>query len=258
MATYIEISEARHATGLRIVLPPGRANPWGEALKGICDLKGIPFTRVRKSWGHDEELQRWTSQSSAPVIVYDNERPRSLWNDQLYLLERLSATPCLIPPTNGERALMFGLANELCGEGGFAWQRRLMLIEADLQSSRSQGEKLQFARYMAGKYGHDAEQARLAPERAAAILHTLSAQFERQRAAGRRYLVGDTMTALDVYWATFAVLIEPLPAELCPIPAELREYYTLRDPNVRSAASVHLMGHRDYMYRHHLATPLDL
>jgi glutathione S-transferase len=258
MAQYIDISEARVTPGLRIVLPPGRANPWGEALKGICELKGIPFTRVRKAWGHDEELQRWTCQSSAPVLVYENERPRSLWNDQLYLLERLSAWPRMIPSAPGERALMFGLANELCGEGGFAWQRRLMLIDADLNGAPSGSDKSSFATYMAEKYGHDAGEARQAPVRAAAILRQLSIQLERQHAAGSRFLVGNEMTALDVYWATFAVLIVPLPPSLCPILDELRSYYTLGDPVVRAAVSDALMQHRDYMYREHLSTPLDL
>lgn len=33
MADYIDIEQAKHRSGLRIVLPPGRPNPWGEALK---------------------------------------------------------------------------------------------------------------------------------------------------------------------------------------------------------------------------------
>ena len=33
MAEYIEIDHAKTLSGLRTVLPPGRPNPWGEALK---------------------------------------------------------------------------------------------------------------------------------------------------------------------------------------------------------------------------------
>ena len=36
MAEYVEIEQAKTLSGLRIVLPPGRPNPWGEALKGMC------------------------------------------------------------------------------------------------------------------------------------------------------------------------------------------------------------------------------
>jgi glutathione S-transferase len=133
-----------------------------------------------------------------------------------------------------------------------------MLIDADLHDRSGESGKRDFAGYMAGKYGHDEARALQAPNRAAAILRALSRQFDRQRLAGRTFLVGNQMTALDIYWATFAVLIEPLEPELCPIPDELRAYYTLRDPAVRGAVSADLMRHRDYMYRHHLVTPLEL
>ena len=53
MAEYVEIEHAKTLSGLRLVLPPGRPNPWGEALKGMCYLKQIPYTRVRKAQGHD-------------------------------------------------------------------------------------------------------------------------------------------------------------------------------------------------------------
>ena len=73
MAEYIEIAQAKTLSGLRIVLPPGRPNPWGEALKGMCYVKKIPYTRVRKAQGYDAALQAWTSQSSAPVAVWNDE-----------------------------------------------------------------------------------------------------------------------------------------------------------------------------------------
>ena len=75
MAEYVEIEHAKTLSGLRIVLPPGRPNPWGEALKGMCYLKKLPYTRVRKAQGHDAAVQAWTSQSSAPVAIWNDERP---------------------------------------------------------------------------------------------------------------------------------------------------------------------------------------
>src|SRR5512147_1197744 len=71
MAEYVDIEQAKTLSGLRIVLPPGRPNPWGEALKGMCYVKKIPYTRVRKAQGHDAALQAWTSQSSAPAAVWN-------------------------------------------------------------------------------------------------------------------------------------------------------------------------------------------
>jgi len=93
---YVTIAEARRMQGLRIVLGaftlPG---PWHEACKGIFHVKGLAYTPVRSSNanasdlqigmdGSQSELVEWTAQSSAPVVVWNDERPRSLWNDQLY------------------------------------------------------------------------------------------------------------------------------------------------------------------------------
>jgi hypothetical protein len=92
MAEYIDIDQAKTTDGLRIILPPGRPNPWGEALKSFCHIKKVPYIRVAKGQGHDAALQAWTSQSSAPVAVWNDERPRSTWIEQLFLVERLA--PC--------------------------------------------------------------------------------------------------------------------------------------------------------------------
>ncbi len=129
MAHYIDIEQAKRLSGLRLILPPGRPNPWAEALKGFCHVKKILFTRVRKAQGSDAALQAWTSQSSAPVAVWNDERPRSTWIEQLYLTERLAPEPALIPHAIEDRTLLFGYANELCGESGFGWSRRLMLVD---------------------------------------------------------------------------------------------------------------------------------
>jgi hypothetical protein len=63
-------------------------------------------------------------------MIYNDERPRSVWSDQLFLAERLQANPTLVPSNIEDRVLMFGLSNELCGENGFGWSRRLMLIDS--------------------------------------------------------------------------------------------------------------------------------
>jgi hypothetical protein len=57
VADGIEIDQAKTLSGLRIVLPPGRPNPWGEVLKGMCYMKKISYTRVRKAQGHDAALR---------------------------------------------------------------------------------------------------------------------------------------------------------------------------------------------------------
>ena len=69
--------------------------------------------------------------------------------------------------------------------------------------------------------------------------------------------MGDALTALDIYWATFAALLEPLPEPLCPVPGPLRELYTLRDADLLEALDPALLEHRRRIYEQHLELPMD-
>ena len=258
MAEYIDIEQAKTAPGLRLVVPPGRPNPWAEGLKGMCYVKQIPYRRVAKGQGHDPALQDWTSQASAPVAVWNDERPRNNWNEQLYLVERLAPNPSLIPDAAEDRIVMFGLCNELCGETGFGWSRRLMLLHGILSNPNAPEPATAFATYMGGKYGYSQTEAEAAPRRVAQILEALSTRLAQQQGRGSRFLIGDSLSALDIYWATFAVLVQPLPAELCPIDEQLRASFVNTDPVVAAALSPQLLEHRDRIYHDHLELPMDL
>jgi glutathione S-transferase len=211
MATYIEVEQAIGMRGLRVVLSPGVPGPWSEAAKGILYVKKIPYVRVRQELaGENVPLRNWTAQTTAPVFALDDERPRSLWIDQLYLAERLAPTPPLIPADIDDRLLMFGLSNEICGENGFGWQRRLMLLHATLTSPNAPEQARKPSEFLGKKYGYDAEISEGAPARVAAILERLSVQLKNQQSRGSKFLIGDALSALDIYWATFAALVDPL------------------------------------------------
>jgi len=109
---------------------------------------------------------------------------------------------------------------------------------------------------MAEKYGYGAAAVEAAPDRVIAILRMLAALLERQRSAGKRFLVGDRLSALDIYWATFAALLQPLPDEQCPMDAGLRYVYTATGP-VRDALDPALLAHRDFIYHEYLELPVD-
>ncbi len=162
MAEYISIEEARERPGLRLVLTSRVPGPWGEAAKALFHVKKISYTKVEQRPGKsDAELRAWSAQTSAPVAVYEDERPRSGWADILSLAERLMPEPRLIPTEPARRMLMFGLANEICGEGGFGWRRRMMMLEATLAGGAGQGIPALLGR----KYGYSAAAAREAPTR---------------------------------------------------------------------------------------------
>jgi glutathione S-transferase len=258
MAEYVDIEQAKGMSGLRVILPPGRPNPWAEAFKGVCYVKKIPIVQVRKAQGHDAALQAWTAQASAPVAIWNDERPRSTWIEQLYLAERLTPQPALMPTDIEDRALMFGYCNELCGENGFGWSRRIMVLHPTLVNPQSDEAARDFASYLGGKYGYDQSTAEAAPTRIAQILRLLGTRLEQQRMKGSRFFIGTQLSALDIYWATFAVLIKPLPPELCPIPEQLRTFFTNTDPTVAAAVTPLLMEHQDFIYREFLELPMDL
>ena len=153
---------------------------------------------------------------------------------------------------------MLGLCNEICGGGGLGWTRRLMLLHAVLAvpelADSPVGEPV---RRLGRKYGYDPLAAGGAPDRVADILRMLSERLLAQRERGSRFFVGETLSAVDIYWATFAAMIEPLPAEQCPMPEFLRGQYTLAYPELRAAADPVLLEHRDAIYRDYLSLPLD-
>lgn len=256
MAEYIEVEKAVTMPGVRVTLPPGIPGPWGEAVKGILHVKRIPYIKVRHDLVDQAPLVRWTAQASTPVVVYNDERPRTLWNDQLYLAERLQPTPPLIPAALDDRVQMFGLINLLAGENGFAWMRRLMLVEAMANEAGADEAARRAAFAFGSKYGYSPDAAAAAPARCAEIIASFARRLEHQQARGSRYLVGDALSAADIYWATFAALIDPLPHQLCPMSRRMRAFY--ESAQLRALTPPALLAHRDFIYREHLELPVDL
>ncbi len=257
--TYTSLADARTMSGLRLLTGattvPG---PWKEACKALFHVKGVPYVAVasRGQDGSDAELREWTAQTSVPVAIWNDERPRSTWIEQLYLAERLQPAPALIPASFEDRALMLGYCNELCGETGFGWSKRLTIIGRVLADPATDPPTRAFWRRLGSKYGYTPEAAEAAPARMAAILELLDTRLAQQRVRGSRFFVGDRLSALDIYWATFAALVRPLPPDLCPMATAFRAFYTERDPRVTAAATPLLLEHRDFVYREYLELPV--
>ncbi|MFB0933304.1 MAG: hypothetical protein QMB60_04050, partial [Pseudomonadales bacterium] len=122
---YLSIEEAKGMTGLRLVLTKGVPGPWSEAAKAVLNLRGVHFIAVeQKGGGRNPDLIEWTRHRNAPVALYNDEAPRVRWLEILDLAERLGSGPSLIPSDTDDRITMIGLANEIAGENGFAWNAR--------------------------------------------------------------------------------------------------------------------------------------
>ena len=265
---YVTIAAARAMDGLRLVLGaysiPG---PWRESCKGLFDVKGIPYTSVRcsnagaieTSFGADgshSELLAWTAQSSAPVAIWADERPRSSWIDQLNLAERLAPEPRLVPANFDARVHMFGLINEIAGEHGLGWSKRLFLIDQALISAEPGTADHRFWSVLGEKYLYTAAIGLAAKARIIEILGKLDAELSRSGERGSRYFVGASLSALDIYSACFYALLDPLPLELCPMASSYRPAYRNADPDIEQAMGSALKAHRDFIYREHLRLPI--
>ena len=253
----IDIEQARRASGLRIVTLVHVPSPWGEALKGILHIKQLPHARVGHVFGTPTQtLQEWTAQDSFPVMAWNDERPRTTWIDQLYLAERLAPTPRLIPERLEDRLLMFGYSNELCGENGIGWAERLRGVHE--QVTKPGGDPAGVSAYLGKKYGYTPEIGKRATERVVSGLTALAARLEQQKARGSRFFIGDSLSAMDVYWAAFSNAMRPLAPELCPMPQMIREMFTTTEPAIVAATKPILIKHRDFIFKNYLELPVDL
>jgi glutathione S-transferase len=249
---YVSVEEAIARKGLRMVVVGNVPSPWGEAAKGILHLKAIDWVAVRLVYD-SEPLKQWAGQRSGPVAIYDDEPPRTGWAEILLLAERLAPMPSLVPADAADRAMMFGLSHEICGEGGLGWMRRLQLVHLGLQKNGGFPERV--SQYLGRKYGYSPENGAAAGVRVAALLRMLAA---RLKVGGGSYYFGDALTAVDIYSATFLSLFRPLPPEQCAMDAGSRTAMETRDPVTDAALDPILLRHRDMMYAQHLELPLAL
>jgi glutathione S-transferase len=249
---YLSVAEARARAGLRLALTSHVPGPWGEAAKALFKLRGVPFAPVEQiALAANEELVAWTGMRNAPIAIYNREPAVGGWLEILLLAERLGSGPSLLPADPFDHALALGLSCEICGTGGFGWSRRVMLMPAADQEIPSE------TRTALSTYGLGTDDVANASAKVVAVLDALAIQLDRQRGAGSAYLVGDRLSAVDVYWACFSQMIAPLPPEASPTPDEIRARYSSDTPALRAALDPALIAHRDRIFERHIGLPLD-
>jgi glutathione S-transferase len=252
---WVGIGQARSLGGLRVALLRGVPSPWSLAAKAIFDLKRIPYTRVCVAADDaPDALLEWTGQTSFPAAVWEDERPRTGWAEILLLAERLGGDPPLLPDDPDERAIVFGVSHEICGEMGLGWCRRLLAIEK--RSAQAPGNP-QVAAFLR-KYGSGDQGMEVAHARVVEVVRMLAERLQKQREAGRAFLVGSALSAADVYWATFSNMVALLPAEKLPLPDPIRAAFATEDPEVAAALTPPLLRHRDWIYERYLKLPVEV
>ncbi len=256
--TFVDVDTARAASGPRLVVAGGLPSPWSEAAKGIFHVKGLPvlvlgYPRV------DEALRAWTGAMNVPVLLTDDEPPRTGWAEILAFAERRGGSVSLIPTEPEARIRHHGLAHELCGEGGFGWCARLVMIDGGLTSGGSRSFSVPIAQYLAGKYSYEPEQVPAALARMREILALFDGVLARSRAAGHRYLLGAELTALDIYLATFLTHALPLADADCPqLLPRVRPGFAYLVEQIGADIPPPLIAHRKYVFETHLPWPIVL
>ena len=244
-------------TGTRVTFIPGLPAMYSEALKNICYVKGIPLIRalhpmmgIDKNTGEDRqaELYRLTSQTSLPTMFHNDERPRNVWTEQLALAERIGAVdaPNLLPADYELRAEVYGLCAIILAEDGMVWNMRLL---ADSPLGR--------------KYGYSEEASSAAPAKIAEVVSLLDRRLEAQARRGVPYLVGDSLTAADVYWATFSMSVCPPPPQIMPRTRQndgMLKYFAVNGqiPVIADAMSPRIEEHQRYILTTYCETPAVL
>ena len=255
---YISIEKAKSLGGLRLVLTGGVPGPWSEAAKGLFRVRGVDYAPVfQEGGGANEAILAWTGHRNAPTAMYNDEAARVTPVEMINLAELLGSGPSLVPDAIAERVTMFGLLNEIAGEQGFAWSARTLMFAAMVENA---GEAAMASNPMLADYHFDATEVATAPAKIIAVLERLSQQLSAQSAAGSRYLVGERLSALDIYWACFSQMLDPLPPEVNPMPDYLYGIWGLTAKAIESAGfqpDSALLEHRDYIFPTYLTWPLD-
>ncbi|MEM9744329.1 MAG: hypothetical protein AAF918_16725 [Pseudomonadota bacterium] len=255
---FVSLEEAAAMTsGTRVTFIPGVPALYAEALKNICYVKGVPLIRalhpmmgVDETTGEDRQarLYELTSQTSIPTMFHNKERPRNVWIEQLALAERLGApdSPALLPENVEHRLEVFGLCAVILGEDGLVWNMRIL---ADSP--------------LAKKYGYSAESSAAAPKKIADTLALIDRRLASQEAVGSPYLVGDSVTAADVYWATMSMSVLVPPPEIMPVTKQnkgMLKYFALNQqiPAIADVLTDRIERHQRYILTTYSETPAVL
>ena len=247
---YLSVEDAKKMKGLRVAFTRGAPGPWGIGARAILELKKIPFHAVEQLPGADNDaLKRWTGQNSAPCAMLDDERPRSHWSEIILLAERLAPEPPLVPRDEDERVLMFGICHELCGEHGLGWSLRLILLCGPAAGGTSAYDSL------AVKYGSGTP-VDFSARRSNEIITMLAGRIEKQKSRGSDFLVGDAVSAADIYWTAFSNMLVPMAPEACVNPEPYAAFGSVLAPYLDVPLPRSLIDHRERILRDYFTTPI--
>ena len=202
---------------------------------------------IDKETGEDRQanLYNLTKQTSLPTMLHEEERPRNVWIEQLALAEKIGSSDSinLIPDNFQARSDMFGLCAIVLGEDGLVWNMRIL----------SDGP-------LARKYGYSDDASSKAPSKMAEIVKVIDRQLEKQQERGSIYLIGDKISAVDIYWSTISKTILPASLEIMPKTKQnegMLFFFEANSkiPEIKEVLTDRILTHRDYILKTYCETP---
>jgi glutathione S-transferase len=247
---FVDISAARAARGVRIVVSGLVPSPWSEAAKGLFRIAKVPVLAVRRM-RDAADITTWTGIDNVPVVFYDAQPARTHWAAITELASRLAGPDVLLPESIPARADHIGLIGTIAGEDGIGWNARLAMIDASFATSGARGFPLPVAKYLSARYGHTPDAMSRSRERIAAQL----AMFA-DRLGSQPYIAGK-LSAVDVYLATFLTPLTAISETDCPtLEPVLRQAFGSAHEALGSLVPPSLLAHRKMMFERHLAYPI--
>ena len=95
------------------------------------------------------------------------------------------------------------------------------------------------------------------------VMTLIDGNLEAQERRGSRYLVGDALTAADIYWATMSMTVVPPPPEIMPRTRQnngMLKYFAAnsRIPAIAAALTKRIEDHQRFILTTHCETPAVL
>ena len=181
-------------------------------------------------------------------MLHNQERPRNVWIEQLALAEEVGAADSvkLIPDDFEARASMFGLCAVVLAEDGFVWNMRIL---GDSPLARKYGYSEQASAAALGKMVH--------------VIKLIDDRIETQQQRGSRYLVGDSLSAADIYWATMSMCMLPPGPEIMPVTQQnqgMLAYFAKisQIPAISEALTTRIENHQRFILTTYCETPAVL
>ena len=113
------------------------------------------------------------------------------------------------------------------------------------------------------KYGYSDDASAAAPGKVGEVIALLDQRLQQQAEQGSRYLVGDTLTAADIYWATMSMCVTETPPEIMPVTQQnqgMLKFFAAnaKVPVIAEALSGRIAEHQRYILTTYCETPAVL